>query len=64
MYTAQWRRVDQSAPLLGGHTSEMIQLLKAFDQRLEPLHYVVAETDAMSVLKAEQFDKVSSLLHF
>jgi hypothetical protein len=40
----------------------MLQLLKAFDQQLKPLHFVVAATDNMSVLKVDQFDKVWPLV--
>lgn len=42
----------------GGHTTEMMNLLSALDrQRYCPRHYVIADTDALSVEKVKQFEE-------
>lgn len=42
----------------GGHTSEMLKLLKNFDRDIfSPRIYYVADTDELSTVKLEQFEK-------
>ena len=41
---------------LGGHTSEIIRLLKSLPKEFHPIDYVVADTDKMSRMKIEAFE--------
>ncbi|EDQ85692.1 uncharacterized protein MONBRDRAFT_28936 [Monosiga brevicollis MX1] len=51
---------DVLALILGGHTTEMIRLLQGFPSHaLEPIHYVIAATDAMSLGRLLKHDPKS-----
>ncbi len=47
--------------LEGGHTSEMLQMLKGLDaERYEPRTYIVSEGDQFSAAKATELESASS----
>ncbi|CAI4223983.1 unnamed protein product [Auanema sp. JU1783] len=51
----------------GGHTTEMLELLKHFDEKYSPRVYVIAETDKMSETKMSQYARcegVSSSIRY